>query len=132
MDIALPSIPISQASEARLEFRMQLQSERLARMQAGSEASRRSPEEMAQIRQAAEEFEGMFIAQMLQHMFAGIETNPLFGDSHAEEIYQSMMVDEYGKLMAKSGGIGVADHVTRQLLQQQEVQQDIRTLSEVK
>jgi Rod binding domain-containing protein len=32
-----------------------------------------------------------------------------------------MMIDEYGKLMSKSGGIGIADHVTRQLLQEQEV-----------
>jgi Rod binding domain-containing protein len=31
-----------------------------------------------------------------------------------------MMVQEYGKIMAKAGGIGVADHVARQMLQLQE------------
>lgn len=72
------------------------------------------------IRAAAEEFEAVFISQMLGHMFAGEETNPLFGGGFAEDIYKSMMVDEYGKLMSKNGGIGVADHVVRQLMGQQE------------
>lgn len=72
------------------------------------------------IRKAAQEFEAMFISQMLEHMFAGVETDPMFGGGEAEDIYRSMLVDEYGKLMAKSGGIGVADHVMRQLLESQE------------
>lgn len=73
-----------------------------------------------QIKAAAQEFESVFISQMLEHMFAGISTNKMFGGGEAEDIYRSMMVDEYGKLMAKSGGVGVADQVTRQLLQHQE------------
>jgi Rod binding domain-containing protein len=73
-----------------------------------------------EIKKAAEEFEGMFLGQMLEHLFAGIQTNELFGGGQAEDIYRSMMVQEYGKIMAKSGGIGVADHVARQMLQHQE------------
>ena len=74
----------------------------------------------AQVKAAAQEFEAVFMSQMLEHMFAGVETNELLGGGDAEDIYRSMMVEEYGKLTAKSGGIGVADHVTRQLLQDQE------------
>jgi peptidoglycan hydrolase FlgJ len=73
-----------------------------------------------EIKKAAQEFEGMFLGQMLEHMFAGIETNELFGGGEAEDIYRSMMVQEYGNIMAKAGGIGVADHVARQMLQLQE------------
>ena len=69
-----------------------------------------------QARKAAEEFEAMFIGQMLTHMFAGIETNEMFGGGHGEDVYRSMMIDEYGKLMSKAGGIGIADHVTKTLL----------------
>ncbi len=83
----------------------------------------------AKIRQAAEDFEGLFLGQMLEHLFSGLETNELFGGGDAEDIYKSMMMEQYGKSMAKSGGIGVADHVMRQMLQQQEgnVAKDLST-----
>ena len=32
-----------------------------------------------------------------------------------------MMTEEYGKIIARSGGIGVADHVKREMLRMQEV-----------
>lgn len=73
------------------------------------------------IRHAAEEFEGIFISQMLGHMFKGMESNPLFGGGQAENIYRDLLVDEYGKQMAGTGGIGLADNIERQLISLQEV-----------
>jgi Rod binding domain-containing protein len=55
-------------------------------------------------------------------MFDGIKTDPRFGGGEAEGIYRSMMVSEYGKAMAKRGGIGLADALTQSLLRTQEVQ----------
>jgi Rod binding domain-containing protein len=69
----------------------------------------------------AQEFEAQFIAQMLQNMFSTIKTDGEFGGGEAEDTYRSMLVDEYGKLMARTGGIGVADHIKRELLRFQEV-----------
>jgi Rod binding domain-containing protein len=74
---------------------------------------------MDKIKQSAIEFEGMFLSQMLENLFEDTKTNELFGGGEAEDIYRSMMLEEYGKLMAKAGGIGVADHVMRQMLQMQ-------------
>ena len=74
-----------------------------------------------EIRKAAEEFEGIFISQMLGHMFKGMESNPLFGGGQAENIYRDLLVDEYGKQMTGSGGIGLADSIERQLISLQEV-----------
>lgn len=74
-----------------------------------------------QVDKAAEDFEAMFLTQMMQPMFEGIPTDGMFGGGQSEEIYRSMMLDEYGKLIAKAGGIGVADHVRRELLKLQEV-----------
>lgn len=74
----------------------------------------------SQAREAAVEFEAVFLSQMLQHMFAGIETDPMFGGGQAEEIYRSMMIEQFGAEMARSGGIGLADAVTRELLTLQE------------
>ena len=67
----------------------------------------------------AQQFEGVLISQMLNSMFEGIKTDGMFGGGEGEEMFRSMMVDEYGKQMAKQGGLGLADHVTRELLKRQ-------------
>ncbi len=68
----------------------------------------------------AQEFEAQFISQMLENMFSTVDTNPVLGGGEGEEAYKSLLVDEYGKLLARAGGIGVADHVKRELLRVQE------------
>ncbi len=74
----------------------------------------------AAIRKAAEEFEAVFVAQMLAPMFETIESDTMFGGGPGEDIYRSMMVEEYGKAIARSGGVGIADSVARELLSIQE------------
>lgn len=76
----------------------------------------------AQARKAAEEFEAFFIAQTVEAMFAGIETDGAFGGGHAEQVFRSMLSQEYGKSMARSGGVGIADQVYREILKTQEMQ----------
>ena len=72
------------------------------------------------IRKAAEEFEAVFLSQMLAPMFETLESDTLFGGGPGEDIYRSMMVEEYGKAIARSGGVGIADAVARELLSIQE------------
>ena len=76
----------------------------------------------AKAREAAEEFEAVFLSQMLNHMFAGIKTDKLFGGGHGEDAYRAMMVQEYGKAMVESGGVGIADAVMREIIKLQEAQ----------
>jgi Rod binding domain-containing protein len=71
-------------------------------------------------RKAAEEFEAMFLSQMFGHIFEGIKADGAFGGGHAEKIYRSLLVDEYGKTMARAGGIGIADQVMKEILRHQE------------
>lgn len=73
------------------------------------------------LRKAASEFEGVFLSQMLAPMFEGIATDGPFGGGHAEEVYRSLMIDEFGKQIARAGGVGIADQVVSQILQSQEV-----------
>lgn len=73
-------------------------------------------------REAAQEFEAVFLAQMVSHMFAGIKTDKNFGGGASEDIYRSMMAQEYGKTLAKAGGIGIADQVMREIIRIQEAQ----------
>lgn len=72
------------------------------------------------IKETAVEFEAQFLSQMLQPMFEGIQAEEPFSGGHSEEMWRSMLVQEYGKSIAKAGGIGLADHVERQLLRAQE------------
>ncbi len=74
-------------------------------------------------RKAAEEFEALFLAQMLAPMFNTISTDGPFGGGHSETIYRSMMVDELGKATMQNGGIGIADNVMREILRAQELAQ---------
>jgi len=74
-------------------------------------------------RQAAQDFEAFFVAQAFEEMFQGVDTDPMFGGGEGESIFRSFLVQEYGKQVARTGGIGIADMVQRQLLQLQEVKQ---------
>lgn len=84
------------------------------RIPGGAEARRSAA------REAAEEFEAVFLNTMLEGMFTGIEAEPPFGGGASEETYRSMLVSEYAKQISKSGGIGIADHVYREILAIQE------------
>lgn len=72
---------------------------------------------------AAQDFEAVFISQMLTHMFEGIKTDGMFGGGNAEDIFRSMMVDEYGKMMSKNGGVGLSDSVMAEMIEMQSKQQ---------
>ena len=55
-------------------------------------------------------------------VLAGIKTDKNFGGGASEDIYRSMMAQEYGKTLAKAGGIGIADQVMREIIRIQEAQ----------
>jgi Rod binding domain-containing protein len=72
-------------------------------------------------REAATQFESVFVTQMLGEMFNGLDTNGPFGGGQGEAMFRSLMMDEYGKQITAQGGFGLTDAVTRQLLKTQEV-----------
>jgi peptidoglycan hydrolase FlgJ len=69
-----------------------------------------------QARQAAQDFESVFIAQMMEPMFQGLKTDGMFGGGQGEQVFRSLMIQEAGKDIARSGGIGIADQVYREIL----------------
>ncbi len=73
----------------------------------------------AEVREITQEFEAIFISQMLRNMYGGIEVDPVFGGGYAEEVFRDVLLDEYGRVMAKSGGVGISDMVQKELLQMQ-------------
>jgi Rod binding domain-containing protein len=77
----------------------------------------------AKARAASQDFEAVFLNSMFQQMFTGIKGEGPFGGDGATGIWRSFLTDEYAKSFAKAGGIGIADHVYRSLMAQQEIQQ---------
>jgi flagellar protein FlgJ len=75
------------------------------------------------------EFEGQFISQLLGNMFSTVDPADALGGSEEEGEYRSMLIDQYGKIIAKTGGIGVADQVKREMLKLQEVGEQNATAS---
>lgn len=73
----------------------------------------------AEAEKVAGEFEHMFLAQMLQPMFAGISTAAPFGGGAGEDMFKPMLIDEYAKAVSLRGGIGVKEAVLREILKLQ-------------
>ena len=74
-----------------------------------------------QLRKVAEDFEAVFIGQMLQPLFQNLGAEEPFGSGESESMWRSMQVDEYGKAIVKAGGIGITDTVLKEMLKLQEV-----------
>ena len=75
-----------------------------------------------EVRAAAQDFEAMFLSQMMNYMFSSLKTDGPFGGGKGEEVFRSLMVDEYGKQIANAGGLGLSDDLTQAMLKLQEAQ----------
>ena len=85
-------------------------------------ADLKKEKDMAKIEKTAEDFEAFFITKMMESMFEGISTDGMFGGGNGEKVFRSLLINEYGKAMAKTGTVGVADYVMKSILEMQEVQ----------
>lgn len=75
------------------------------------------------VRAAAEDFESVFLNNMLQSMFTGLENGGTWGSGEGAEAWQGLMINEYAESITKAGGIGLAEAVERELLALQEASQ---------
>ena len=75
------------------------------------------------IQETAQNFEAMFLSQMLTYMMPETDTNAPFYGGKGEEVFKSFMTNEYAKLMAKTGKTGIADKVADEMIRIQEAAQ---------
>jgi peptidoglycan hydrolase FlgJ len=76
--------------------------------------------DVAAAHKAGENFESFFLSQVFETMYAGVGTDSLFGGGNAENVYRSLLLQQYSKVAAKAGGVGIADAVQREILRAQE------------
>jgi peptidoglycan hydrolase FlgJ len=70
-------------------------------------------------KEASQNFEAMFLGNMFQEMFTGIDGDGPFGGKGALKVWRSFMTDQFAKSFAKAGGIGLAPQVYKALLKEQ-------------
>jgi Rod binding domain-containing protein len=74
----------------------------------------------AQIRETAQKFEASFLSVMLQQAFQGVgDDDGPFGGGPGEAMFKSFLTEEMAKQTARSGGVGVAAQVEREMLKLQ-------------
>ena len=70
------------------------------------------------LKEACEGFESMLLNIMYKEMRNTVPKNQLFGDDNAHDIWQSMLDTALMEEAAKTGGIGLADMLYKQLAPQ--------------
>ena len=92
----------------------------IARTGAAAQAPAAPIQGADRIQAAAREFEAVFLSNMLEEMFAGLADEGPLGAGSGTATWRSLLTDEYARTIASAGGIGLADHVQRQLIALQE------------
>ena len=78
----------------------------------------------AEAREIAEEFESFFLSQILEQMFSGVGEDSAFGGGAGENAFRGILNEEYAKVMARAGGLGLSDALTTEILRYQEAGDD--------
>ena len=72
--------------------------------------------EDARLKEVSQEFESIFVEQMLSAMRDTLDPESrLLHGGFAEEVFDDMLYREYARIISKSGGFGLADLVYDQL-----------------
>jgi len=72
---------------------------------------------------AAQDFESVFLGQMVAQMYTGLDAQGPFGGGFAEQTYRSLLYQELGRQMSASGGVGIADAVYAEMVK---IQGDVK------
>jgi|AMWB02.1.fsa_nt_gi flagellar protein FlgJ len=85
------------------------------RMQASGKPVLRNNDDAAADR-VAREFESLFIGMMLKSMRSTVGKDTLTGGGHGEEVYRSLLDQEYATTIAAGSGLGLRELIVEQLL----------------
>jgi len=75
----------------------------------------------ASVKKTAQDFESFFLTQSFETMFEGIGKDTLLGGGNGEQVFHSLLVQEYGKIASQTGSLGLADTIQREMMHLQEV-----------
>lgn len=87
-----------------------------ARVQQLASRTGKAEQERMAAKKVAREFEAVFVGMMLKSMRDTVGKDELTGGGRGEEIFRSMLDQEYATACAASGGLGLAPLIEQQLL----------------
>lgn len=73
----------------------------------------------ARLKQVAQNFEAMVLAELLKPMFESVKTPSLAGGGPGQEAFQGLLQEQYAKSIAARSGLGIADQVKAALIRMQ-------------
>ena len=74
--------------------------------------------EMARLRESCQDFESIFVKQMLDSMKKTVNRSELVKRNMGEDIFEDMLYDEYAKKMTETSRLGIAEMMFNQLSRQ--------------
>ena len=71
-------------------------------------------------KKVSQDFEGLFVGMMMKSMRATVGKDSLTGGGHGEEVYRSILDQEYANAASKRpGGVGLAKIIERDIIRQE-------------
>ncbi len=112
MDIGIPQIA-TLTDNAAAEKARQLQ------RQASGASSGLSGQQLKQIHKVSQDFEALFVGMMVKSMRTTVGNDKLTGGGHGEEVYRSMLDQEYATAAAKRNSLGLAPMIEKDIIRQE-------------
>ena len=121
MDLNITSIA-PDASSGSAEKARQLQRALSDRSSGVTEKQRQ------QAKKVAQDFEGLFVGMMMKSMRSTVGKDTLTGGGHGEDVYRSMLDQQYADASVKrGGGLGLAKLIEKDIIRQ-ESRKAVRTV----
>lgn len=78
-----------------------------------------SEKQRLQARKISQDFEGIFVGMMMKSMRSTVQEDKLTGGGHGEEVYRSLLDQEYAAAAVKRGGLGLAKQIEKEIVRQE-------------
>ena len=75
--------------------------------------------QLQKLKKISQDFEGLFVGMMMKSMRETIGKDKLTGGGHGEDVYSSMLDQEYVAESVKRGGLGLAKQIEKELVRQE-------------
>lgn len=85
----------------------------------GSGTAGLSEKQRLQARKISQDFEGVFVGMMMKSMRSTVQEDKLTGGGHGEDVYRSLLDQEYATAAVKRGGLGLAKQIEKEIVRQE-------------
>lgn len=91
----------------------------LQRLSSGGSAALTEKQRL-QAKKVSQDFEALFVGMMMKSMRATVGKDTLTGGGHGDEVYRSMLDQEYADASVKrGGGLGIAKIIEKDIIRQE-------------